>query len=1652
MKMNKIAEAVVLWLPGFEPETWSGPKAAPEAAQAAVVDPSPMAVLPEGVITQRKDSVGFVRRVEAAKPPKEVWPYLAADQFGGGVGEVARFDANMAAIAAVKAVDAADAPATPEQRAALARYTGWGALPRLFGYQYESSWKERADRLRAALTEGEWKAAEASTPNAHYTSHEVITAMWQAVERLGFRGGKVLEPSAGAGNFLGAMPTKLAQASQVTAVELDTVSARITKALYGQYGVKVVNDGFEKHNPPEGFYDLVISNVPFGNYEVADLKHPELSRFSIHDYFIAKALKLTRVGGLVAVITSSYTLDKMSDAARVTIAGMADLVGAVRLPRSAFKAVAGTSVVTDILFFQRRAEGAETDRGWTASPKALPEGVRAELGSFAYLGQANPWYIAKPEMVIGKFDTASNGRAVCLSVSFEGDLVEALSERVAMLPEGIMTQRVQDTTEVSPRQMLMASAGFVKPGAYVVQGGKLAVSVDGSRVEVIEGAITEAKARRIRAMIPVRDAARKVLAAQVSSDDDTLLERYRISLLASYEAFVSEFGPISKRFNQSALREDPDFPLLLSLEHWDEDAQVAKKADLFYRRTVGAYRRVQRCETPEEALQVCLAESARVVPVRIAELLEMEVNAAMDMLRTKGLVFVDPLTENYVDAGEYLSGDVKTKLSIAEHADGFAENVEALTEVLPEDIPAHEIGVKLGSAWVPAATYTAFVRELLQSADMRVSKNPAANSWEVSGHGNRIAAHQTYGTSRVGAGPLIELALNQQVPRVTDPDPNDPEGKKRVVNTKETVAAAEKLDAIKAKFAEWVWADNNRADLLVNLYNTRFNRTVNRKYDGGHLQLPGFSNAYTLRKHQLDGIWRSVSGSSSTLLAHVVGAGKTLTMICSAMEMRRTGRASKPVIVVPNHMLEQVAAEFLRAYPAANVLIASKEDMEPARRKTLLARMATGDWDAVVLTHSSFERVPMPKGYSEAVIADNVALLEAQWREARNNRDGRAVKELAKLKKTWAARLEKRAEGSGKDDLLDFAEIGFDALFVDEFHYFKNLYKHTNLKLPGVGSSDSNRAFDMSVKVGYVQSIKDGRNVVAATGTPIANSVSEMWVMQKFLQPRVLASNGHAMFDAWAADFGEAVTGMELAPDGSSYRVHTRFAKFVNVPELMTVFREVADIKTADMLDLPVPVAKREIITAEPSEELKDYVKSLVARAEAIRNRQVTPQEDNMLAITGDGRKAATDVRMVGGRDYEGSKISLVAENVHQIWRASAAERGTQMVFLDMGTPTGRSFNVYEDIRIKLEKLGVPRSDVAFIHEAGTDKAKEKLFQSVRDGVVRVMIGSTQKMGTGVNVQKRLVALHHVDGPWRPADVEQRDGRIVRQGNENASVRILRYVTAGTFDAYVWQTLETKARFIAQVMQGDTSIRSMEDAEMAALSYAEVKALASGNPLVIEKAGVDAEVMRLSMLKSVWQGQVQKNRQTLALLPGWIKRDEALLAELKVDAENAAKAAKSMVFKIKGKVVDAEDLARSVLGSAFMAKGREVVTVGTVGDFEINVMGAASLLSEPQLFLSGRCEHEVGRINKTAGGIVGQIRRTLETYILEDVVRVSGRLQDKRRELEGLRQLGEGQFEHEATLTRILVRKAELDALLCPTTEETADVVDVGDEPAALAA
>jgi N12 class adenine-specific DNA methylase len=1134
-----------------------------------------------------------------------------------------------------------------------------------------------------------------------------------------------------------------------------------------------------------------------------------------------------------------------------------------------------------------------------------------------------------------------------------------------------------------------------------------------------------------------------LLDAQLSGSNDGRLGHLRTLLNGTYDRFIAKYGCLSTRANALAFRRDPDYPLLLSLEHYDEEADTARKAALFTRRTLTRVVEPTTAGEPTEALATSIQWRGRVDPIYMAGLLAAPEDAVLQALAEAGQVFLDPADSEWKTADDYLSGNVKAKLKQAVMSgSAYRRNIDALEQVQPEDLPPASIEPRLGAVWIPAMDVEAFVQEILELKDCQVSYSAEAGAWSVR-YGEwearqNVKVTQEFGTSRMNGIELVQCALNVQVPTVRDPDP---ETDRYVVNSDETLAAREKLGLIKDRFAAWAFDDTSRREKLCRIYNELFNATRPRQFDGSHLKLPGFSRCFTLHPHQLDSVWRIVQ-SGNTGLFHVVGAGKTAVCVIASMELRRLGFITKPCHVVPNHMLSQYTAEFVRLYPNASVLMASKEDLEGDRRRELVSRIATGDWDAVVITHSSFERIKMSPQFTEGFIKEIIHELEMAVRaEKSNDRSNRIVKQLEAMKKNWAARLERLLADQKKDDLLNWELLGVDCLFVDEAHLHKNLYRFTKMtRVAGLPLTSSERAFDLFLKTRYTMQIHGHaqRGVVFATATPVANTMAEIHTMMRYLQPHRLEELGLQQFDAWAATFGESVTALEIAPDGSGYRMHTRFARFINVPELMAVFGEVADIRTAEMLNLPVPPlrgGKPRIVACPASKALKAFVETLVLRAEAIRNGDVKPQDDNMLAITTDGRKAALDFRLVAPLakfDTKG-KVAVCVREVMDIWRRTASFRGSQMVFCDLSSPKGdKGFSVYDDLRQRLIEAGLPSKEIAFVHDADTDVQKATLFKAVREGRVRVLLGSTAKMGIGTNVQTRLCALHHLDAPWRPCDVEQREGRILRQGNECEEVEIFRYVTEQSFDAYLWQTLETKARFIAQVMKGDKGIRSLEDVELATLSYAEVKALASGNPLVIEKAGVDAEVTKLSTLFSVWRNQRYANESEVGRLPMMIEALEKKIALFTLDvARIEPQTMQGISMELAGRFITGPDAVGEVLRGLVKTAKEEVRTgtrmiervVGRFGGFELGILAARGE-EVPNLYLSGHCLYNAEPY-QTGPALVAGLIAALESVTAHHSEAVV-QLEVRRKRLEDIRLEMARPFEHEGRLVNLLARQREL--------------------------
>jgi len=1635
MRLKKIS-AALMWLPGFEP-----------------ADNMPVVLQEPDVPHREAEIIRFPKSVAAVvEKIKAVWPCLNAVTLSSLSGNVSKFDANIAAIELLRKLEDEKRQPTTEERDILNRYTGWGGIPQAFNdNQKDEAWVSRAARLKALLNENEHKSAEASTPNAHYTAPEVIEAMWRMVERLGFKGGRVLEPSAGTGYFLGAMPQEIAQKSTVTAIELDQLSARILKTLYGDFGVNVIQGGFEATKLPVGFYDLAISNVPFGNYQVPELRNVPYANFLIHDYFFAKAMEVVRPGGLVVFITSSGTMDKYDDKVRQYLGSKANLVAAVRLPNTAFKKIANTEVTTDILVLQKPMAGRGSKKGWMEAI-TLPETSPIYQPCKEYWKRqsiaCNQYFAANPQWVIGKLTLTENGYSKSTGCVFDGNFEEALAQKVSLLPEDIYTaiQNSEQPKELKPTLLGYNDQG--RPGFRVING-QVYETTDG--LEALQFIAPQKTLERIMGMCSIRDAARKIIRSQVETENEAILATYRLMLNIEYDNFVAQYGNISEKANRRAFKSDPDLPLLMSLERWDEETQSAEKADIFTQRTVGVFKRVDHCETSQDALLVSLSECGSIVENRIAELLGKPSCAAMKELEERGAVFLDPETDHWETKDSYLSGDVRKKLSAASvSGERYSRNAQALEAVIPDDLTPGEIGARIGSTWIPTGDYEAFLDEALECNGNAVTFNQAAGAWNIETHYSTkysIPATQKFGTERVNAADLFDQALNQTVPTVYDPDKVNPD--KRVVNQKETIAAREKQQLLKDTFQEWLWKDQERATRLARLYNDTFNCVVSRQYDGQHLVLPGFSRIYRLHDHQKNAIWRIVASQRNTLLAHVVGAGKTLTCICAGMELRRLGRASKPMYLVPNHMLHQFAAEFLRAYPGANILIASKDDLQGDKRRQLLSRIATGDWDGVLITHASFERIKMSDEFMEEYIQNEIDKIEDAMCTEKQDRGNRIIKELARAKKSWEAKLAKLSGANKKDDILSFEQLGIDWLFVDEAHTFKNMWRFTKMtRIAGLPNSNSERAFDMYVKTRHVMEKHNNESgVVFATGTPVSNSMAEMWVMQRYLQPKTMEAYQVGMFDTWAGNFGESVTALELAPDGRGYRMHTRFARFVNLPELMSMFGEVADIRTAEMLKLPVPAAHKETIAIKPTDDLKEFAQTLVERAEAIRNGNVSPSEDNMLAITNEGRKAALDMRLIDSfAEVEDGKVNHCAERVFGIWGETKLFRGTQVVFCDLSTPleNGR-FSVYQALRSNLVERGIPIEEIAFIHDYESDSAKDDLFKAARDGRIRILLGSTQKMGVGTNIQTRLAALHHLDAPWRPSDVEQREGRIIRQGNLNENVRIYRYVTEGSFDAYIWQTLETKARFIAQVMQGDTGMRSAEDVELAALSYAEVKALASGNPLVLEKAGVDTELAKLSLLRSQWDQQQWRNKQELATLPGRIERVQARITGIESDmAARQDVSGGKFLMEVEGnRYTDRVEAGKAILQAVYGNKAKRDRNIGQIAGFPI--VAKVTVLEGMVLVILGGIEYRCNHA-ESAQGFVRVLENTLNRMemVLQEELEYLARTEKRMADIHAE---AAKPFDKAARLEWLKQRQREIEAELDlnkgenTAVEETAEVV-----------
>ena len=1381
----------------------------------------------------------------------------------GAGGQKTKYQNNVAAIRLLKDLEAQGRSATPEEQEVLSRYVGWGGIPQAFDETNEK-WASEYAELKTLLTPEDYASARGSTLKAQFTSPTVIEGMYQALEQMGVHPDTLLEPAMGVGNFFGLMPESMQNAT-LMGVELDSITGRLAKQLYPQANITV--DGFERVNLPDNSIDLAVGNVPFGSYKLADPRYDK-QNLLIHDYFFVKTLDKVRPGGIVAFITSKGTLDKQDSTVREYLAQRADLLGAVRLPNNAFSRNAGTDVTTDILFLQKRAQ----------PPEQVPDWVH--LGQTADGIPINRYFETHPDMVLGTmaWDKSMYGNewettcAPIPGIELADQLSEALS-KLSPPDQQLLSQK--GAVEVQELLERMETADVeARNFSYTEVGGKLYFVEDGERIPVEVPATTE---KRIRGMIGLRGVTRNLIELQLYGGTDEEIRTAQEKLGKAYDAYTAEYGLLNSTGNKRAFEQDSSYCLLCSLEILDEDGNLERKADMFTKRTINQQVTIDHVDTASEALAVSIGERARVDLDYMASLLGTPGETDSIIRDLKGVIYKNPEAgggplNGWETADEYLSGNVRKKLAAAraaaENDPIFAENVAALEQAQPKDLSAAEIDVRIGVTWIDPQYYTQFVHELLKppfylKKDIQVRYSPATGEWNVSGKSrdslNNSLAYVTYGTKRRNAYAIIEDSLNLRDTRIYDTVHNPDGTTSRVFNAKETMLAQQKQEQIREAFKDWIWKDPARRADLCQKYNELYNAIRPRSYNGEHIRFSGMNPEISLRPHQRNAVARMLYGGNS-LLAHCVGAGKTFEIVAAAMESKRLGLAKKSLVVVPNHLTEQWGADFLRLYPGANVLVATKKDFEPANRKKFCSRIATGDYDAVVIGHSQFEKIPLSPERQKAILQEQIDQVIDGIQEAKAQDGERyTIKQLEKSRKNLETRMKKLNDQSRKDDVITFEELGVDKLFVDEAHGFKNLFLATKMRnVAGIGQSEAQKSSDMFAKCRYLDEITGGRGVVFATGTPVSNSMVELYTMMRYLQYDLLKSSGLEHFDSWAANFGETITALEMAPEGTGFRSKTRFAKFFNLPELMAMWREAADIQTADMLRLPVPAAEKITEVTTPSDFQRDLVADLGERAEAVRNREVEPREDNMLKITSDGRKLALDQRLSDPTlpDDPESKVNACVRNVLQVWQDTEEIKGTQLVFCDLSTPKGDgSFNVYDDMKQKMMAQGVPPEEIAFIHDAKTEVQKAELFAKVRKGQVRVLLGSTAKMGAGTNVQTRLTALHHLDCPWRPADIEQREGRILRQGNMNQTVKIYKYVTENTFDAYNWSILENKQKFIGQLMSGKNPSRSCEDVDEAALSYAEVKALASGDPRIIEMTDLDSQVTKLKLLKANHEGQ-----------------------------------------------------------------------------------------------------------------------------------------------------------------------------------------------------
>ena len=1600
------------------------------------LDELPISAVMDGEVQTFPDAAALDEALNAAPAGN----FRITDDHLGEGGAKQKYARNIEAIRTLFRLEEEHRGATAEEQQVLSQYVGWGGLADAFD-PGKDSWAKEYAELKGLLSEDEYAAARSSTLNAHYTSPTVIRGIYDAVERMGFRSGNILEPSMGVGNFFGMLPDTM-QDSRLYGVELDSITGRIAKKLYPQADITVA--GFETTDRRD-FYDLAVGNVPFGNYKVNDKAYNKLG-FSIHNYFFAKAIDQVRPGGVVAFVTSRYTMDSKDSTARKHMAERADLLGAIRLPNNAFKANAGTDVVSDIIFLQKRDRPADIEPAWV------------QLGKTEDGFAINQYFVDHPEMILGELTTESTqyGREELTVAPIEGAvLADQLAEAVQHIEGQYVEVEVEtpDVADAEVERKTLPADPDVKNFSYAVVDGEVYYRENSIMTQV---ELSDNAKGRVAGMVELRQIVNELIDQQLDFPDEDI-KASQAKLNAAYDAFTAKYGLINDKKNARLFDDDSSYYLLCSLENLDENKQLKSKADMFTKRTIRPERTVTSVDTPSEALAVSIGEHGRVDLPYMAELLGSPGDYERITTELQGVIFKDPSADadepeaGWQTADEYLSGNVRNKLRMAQLAaeshPEFKINVEALTKAQLKDLEASEIDIRLGATWLNPAIVQQFMMETFQPPYrirynnlIQVRYSPFTSEWRI---GNKSAAGmydimstETYGTHRANAYKILEDTLNLRDCRIYDTIEED--GKeRRVLNQKETMLAQQKQQAIKDTFAGWVWQDPQRRNLLVKQYNELFNSTRPREYDGSHIHFVGMNPEINLQEHQRNAVAHVLYGGN-TLLAHEVGAGKSFEMAASAMESKRLGLCQKSLFVVPNHLTEQWASEFLRLYPNVKLLVTSKKDFEPANRKRFCARIATGDYDAVIIGHSQFEKIPLSAERQARIIEDQIEEIEKAIAEAKEQSGEHfTVKQMEKTRKTLEVKLKKLQSTDRKDDVVTFEQLGVDRLFVDESQNYKNLYLYTKMRnVAGLSTSEAQKSSDMFGKCRYLDEVTGGRGVIFATGTPISNSMTEMYTLMRYLQYSTLQQKQLTHFDAWASTFGETTTAIELAPEGTGYRARTRFAKFFNLPELMNMFKEAADIKTSDQLHLPVPEAKFETVVVKPSEIQQDMVKSLSERAAEVHSGAVDPSVDNMLKITSDGRKTGLDQRLMNPLtpDDPDSKLNACVDNVLRIWNETKEDNLTQLIFCDMSTPKGDgSFNVYDDIRTKLLAAGVPESEVEFIHNADTEGKKADLFSKVRSGKVRVLLGSTAKMGAGTNVQTLLVAVHHLDVGWRPSDMTQRNGRIIRQGNKNKQVYVYNYVTEGTFDAYLWQTLENKQKFISQIMTSKSPMRSCDDVDEQALSYAEVKALCAGDPRIREKMDLDVQVAKLKVLRSDYQNQKYRlEDKLLKHYPEEIQKAKNRIAALKNDAQIADAHPQDKEnfcgMTIKGMVFDEKKAAgeRLMLACKEMPNA-DMMLLGTYRGFELNIR-FDSFKNEHQIVLRGELSYPVPLGDDPRGNIV-RLDNAIGNF--------ADRIADADAALDSLEQQKQAAeveiakpFAQEEELQTKSARLAELDALL----------------------